>query len=193
MRLPIAAHTQRPWRIHRIAPDFAVLDVWAYRTPGAGPDDLATVLSAIEASASRDTGPSLTRLLFAVRWKLGELFGWDAEQSVPSLIERLPDDLRSPGAGTPMRGLPFTLLFHTRNEVAMEVVNRTVHGVAHLGWVRTREGDYQLRMAVLVKPNGVLGRAYLAAIAPFRHLIVYPAMTRQWERAWRERAGSTVN
>lgn len=192
MRLPIGTHTQRPWRIHSVAPDFAVLDVWAYRCPGAGPDDLATMLSAIQASASHDSGPSLSRLLFAVRWKLGELFGWDdGETTVPSLTERLPEDLRHPEAGAAMTGLPFTLLYQTHDEVAMEVVNRTVHAVAHLGWVRTRDGDYQLRMAVLVKPNGLFGRAYLSAIAPFRYLIVYPAMTRQWERAWRERAGSS--
>lgn len=189
MRLPNAAHTQRPWRIHRIAPDFAVLDVWSYRTPGAGPDDLATMVAAIQAAGSRDTGPSLSRLLFAVRWKLGQAFGWDARQpNVPSLIERLPDDLRQPECGTPIPGLPFTLLYRAHDEVAMEVLNQTVHAVAHLGWVRTRGGEYELHMAVLVKPNGLLGRAYMAAIAPFRHLIVYPAMTRQWERAWRERA-----
>lgn len=33
-------------------------------------------------------------------------------------------------------------------------------------------------MAVLVKPNGALGVAYPAAIAPFRHLAVYPLMMR---------------
>jgi hypothetical protein len=27
----------------------------------------------------------------------------------------------------------------------------------------------------------------MAAIKPFRYLIVYPALTRQWERAWRDR------
>ena len=43
-------------------------------------------------------------------------------------------------------------------------------------------------MAVLVRPNGVLGPAYLAAIAPFRHLIVYPLMMRDIGRAWRERS-----
>ena len=43
-------------------------------------------------------------------------------------------------------------------------------------------------MAVLVRPNGALGRAYLAAIAPFRHLIVYPLMMRDIGRAWRERS-----
>jgi hypothetical protein len=42
-------------------------------------------------------------------------------------------------------------------------------------------------MAVLVKPNGRLGNLYMAAIAPFRHLIVYPPMIRQIGRNWRAR------
>jgi hypothetical protein len=44
-------------------------------------------------------------------------------------------------------------------------------------------------MAVLVKPNGLLGTAYMAAIRPFRHLIVYPPLMRGIERDWRARAG----
>jgi len=43
------------------------------------------------------------------------------------------------------------------------------------------------QMAVLVKPNGLLGTAYMAAIAPFRHLIVYPRMIREIGRKWRAR------
>ena len=42
-------------------------------------------------------------------------------------------------------------------------------------------------MAVLVKPNGLLGTAYMAAITPFRHLIVYPRMMREIGREWRAR------
>ena len=38
MRLPNAAHTSRPWRIHALTPDFRLEDVWALPTPG-GPDD----------------------------------------------------------------------------------------------------------------------------------------------------------
>ncbi|WP_204328156.1 DUF2867 domain-containing protein [Streptomyces aureoverticillatus] len=49
-------------------------------------------------------------------------------------------------------------------------------------------GDHELRMAVLVKPNGRFGQLHMAFIAPLRHLIVHPALTRQWERAWRDRA-----
>jgi len=42
-------------------------------------------------------------------------------------------------------------------------------------------------MAVYVKPNGPLGSAYMAAIKPFRYLIMYPQMIRELERQWRER------
>jgi hypothetical protein len=59
----------------------------------------------------------------------------------------------------------------------------------HLGWVRDETGGYRGQMAILVKPNGLLGTAYMAAIRPFRHVIVYPPMLRQIERQWRERAG----
>lgn len=43
------------------------------------------------------------------------------------------------------------------------------------------------RDLVVAGPDPDLGRLYMAAIKPFRYLIVYPALTRQWERAWRDR------
>jgi hypothetical protein len=57
--------------------------------------------------------------------------------------------------------------------------------VLHLGWVPDGAGGYRGQMAVLVKPNGLLGRAYMAAIKPFRHLIIYPQLIRGFGRAWR--------
>jgi len=39
MKVPSTAHTSRPWRIHEIAGDFHVEDVWALPTPG-GREDL---------------------------------------------------------------------------------------------------------------------------------------------------------
>jgi hypothetical protein len=41
----------------------------------------------------------------------------------------------------------------------------------------------------LVKRNGLLGAAYMAAIAPFRHTIVYPQLTRAIGRDWQKRSG----
>ena len=60
-------------------------------------------------------------------------------------------------------------------------------GVTHIGWVSDGAGGYRGQMAVLVKPNGLFGTAYVAAIKPFRHLFVYPPMIRRIGREWRDR------
>jgi len=39
-------------------------------------------------------------------------------------------------------------------------------------------------MAVYVKRNRLLGHAYMAAIIPFRHLVVYSPMLRDIGRRW---------
>ena len=54
----------------------------------------------------------------------------------------------------------------------------------HIGRISDETGGYRAQMAVLVKPNGLLGSLYMAAIRPFRRLIVYPPMLRQIERRW---------
>jgi hypothetical protein len=192
MRLPDTAHTSRPWRIHELAPDFELVDVWALPTPG-GPDEFPRLVHAITAGSLSKSPSAAVRVLWAIREKVGELLGWDRPETgvgarVPTLRERLPDDLRaSPG---PVPGsLPFTPLYLLDDEWAGEIANQTVHGVMHLGWVPDGTGRYRGQMAVLVKPNGLLGAAYMAAIKPFRHLVVYPAVIRQIEREWRGRKG----
>lgn len=192
MRLPDTEHTARPWRIHAIAPDFRLEDVWAYRTPGAGADDFPLMLDALRAAGGLNEYPPVVRFLFAVRWKLGALFGWDEPRQglvgrVGSLCDRLPPDLRQEAAGSPVPNAPFTMVYELPDECAIELANKTVHDICHLSWVPTEDGAYELRMAALVKPNGLFGRLYMAAIRPFRYLLVYPALTRRWERAWRDR------
>ena len=99
------------------------------------------------------------------------------------LLDRLPDDLRK-HPGPDFDALPFTSVYLLDDEFAAEIANATMHGVMHLGWVPDRAGAYRGHMAVLVKPNGLCGSAYMAAIRPFRHLIVYPALMREMEREW---------
>ena len=105
---------------------------------------------------------------------------------MPTLRNRLPADLREAPPGPGFDALPFVPLYLTDDEWAAEIANRTMHGVMHIGWVPDQAGGYRGQMAVLVKPNGPLGAAYMAAIRPFRHLIVYPPMMRQVEQEWRE-------
>ncbi|MFB7470153.1 DUF2867 domain-containing protein [Kitasatospora sp. NPDC056184] len=192
MRLPLTAHTGRPWRIHGLAPDFRTEDVWAFRTPGAGPGDFGVMLDAMRAGGGFARQSRANRFLFVVRWKLGALLGWDRPDTglgtrVRSLRERLPRELAETVDATAPDRLPLTPVYRLEDEDVRELANRTVHTLMHLGWVPTGNGGHELRMAVLVKPNGLLGRCYLLLIAPFRHLIVYPALTRQWEQAWRDR------
>jgi hypothetical protein len=183
-RLPDSAHTSRPWRIHEIASDFRLEDVWALPVHGDVGDFHALVRGIAAGDPSR--GSRLVRALWTVRWKLGELLGWDeAEDGLderPTLRQRLPVELRD-APGPDFETLPFTSLYLTEDEFAAEIANRTMHGVMHLGWLADETGgQHHGQMAVLVKPNGLLGVMYMAAIRPFRHRIIYPAMIRQIER-----------
>src|SRR5215203_308776 len=76
MRLPNTAHTSRPWRIHEIARDFRLEDVWALPTPG-GPDDFPRLVRQIAAGDPSRSWSGAARALWALRWKVGELLGWD--------------------------------------------------------------------------------------------------------------------
>jgi hypothetical protein len=189
MSLPSTAHTSKPWRIHELTADFRLEDVWALPTPG-GPDDFSRLVRLI-APGDPSTGSSCAvRTLFAIRWKVGELLGWDGldtghSPTRPTLRDRLPVDLRDTSSGLHFDALPFTALYLIDDECAAEIVNRTVHGVLHIGWVPDQTGGHHGQMAVLVKPNGLLGTGYLAAIKPLRHLIVYPTLMRQIGREWR--------
>jgi len=191
MRLPKTAHISRPWRIHDIMRDFRLEDVWALPTPG-GRDDFPRLVQEIASRDPSEESSRVSRTLWAIRWKVGGLLGWDGPDAglgsrVPTLRDRLPVDLRDAPSGPDFNR--FTSLYLLDDEWAAEIANRTVHGVMHIGWVPDGTGGYRGEMAVYVKPNGLLGTGYMAAIAPFRHLIVYPSLMRQMGRKWQARVG----
>lgn len=200
MRLGKTAHTSRPWRVHELTEDFDLEDVWELPTPG-GPDDLARL---VQQFTSPSEEPLVLRALFALRWKVGELFGWDKPGSgvgdrVPSLRDRLPADLRKAPRGPDLRTVPgreamegppiFSSVYQTHDEWLAELSNKTAHALLHIGWVPDYSGSgYHGQMAVLVKPNGRFGKAYMAAIKPFRYAIVYPLLLRSIGRQWQMQA-----
>ena len=190
MTLPESAHTSRPWRIHELTRDFDLEDVWALPAHGCS-DEFPLLVEGFTSGDPEQTPSGAARALWKIRWKVGELLGLDDEEAgvgsrVPTLRDRLPADLRD-SPGPKFDSLPFEPLYLLDDEYAAEISNRTVQGVMHLGWVPDETGGYRGQMAVLVKPNGLFGKTYMAAIRPFRHRVVYPAMMRQIERQWRER------
>jgi hypothetical protein len=189
MRLPNSAHTSRAWRIHELTYDFRLEDVWAL--PGVGgPDDFARLVQMMASLDPSQSSSRAVRALFATRRKIGELLGWDGPDAgvgsrVATLRDRLPPDLRDGPQGPASDALPFTSLYLTEHEWAAEAANQTVHGVIHIGRVPDDTGGFRVHMAIYVKPNGVVGNVYMAAIRPFRYLVVYPSILRQLERTWR--------
>src|SRR5690242_7548820 len=125
MRLTTSTHAAQPWRIHELTPDFRLEDVWALPTPG-GPDDFPELVRLLAAGDPAKRLPGIARLLWEARFKLGGLLGWDDSKAgvgsrVPSLRERLPDDLREAPCGPAFDSLPFTSLYLLDNEFAAEM------------------------------------------------------------------------
>jgi hypothetical protein len=198
MRLPNLAHTSSPWRIHEIAPDFKLEDVW--ELPGRGrPGDFPRLVEMITSFDPARSSSCVSRALWDIRWQLGRLLGWDDSDGgldvrVATLRDRLPADLVRRGRGPDFAALPFMPLYLSDDEFAAEIANKTMHGVMHIGAIEDEDeaGSFRAQMAVLVKPNGRLGNAYMAAIRPFRYLIVYPALMRQGRKLWEHSGGSAA-
>jgi hypothetical protein len=193
MRLAAETFAERPWRIHELTPDFRLEDLWG--VPGQGaPDDFARLIELIAAQDPEHGSSATARALWSLRWKLGDLLGLDGpgaglDARVPTLRDRLPADLQDAPTGPEFAVLPFRPLYLLDDEFAAEIANGTMHGVMHVGRVAADDGRAAAELAVLVKPNGRLGNAYMAAIRPFRHLVVYPAIMRDSRDLW-ERAGA---
>jgi uncharacterized protein DUF2867 len=202
MKLSNAEHERRPWRIHGLLPDFILEDVWALPTQG-GPEDFQALVDLFVSFDPTEADSLPARFLWSFRDRLGSWFdlgeisaAGDArgtgELPIPgtaetSLRDRLPPDLRDADSNFPSSPLPFVPLYLTDREAAAEISNKTVHGVIHLAWVDRDDGRYEGRMAIYVKPRGAFGRAYMAVIKPFRYWVVYPALMRQMELAWKSR------
>ncbi len=187
MRLAVTEHTSRPWRIHGLARGFRVEDVWALPVAGRR-EDFPRLVAQLAAADPLRGSSRASRVLWVARERAGALLGWDDPGAglgsrVPALRGQLPADLlRAPGPE--FAALPFTSLYLLGDEFAAEMANRTVHAVMHVGWVPDDSGGYRGQLAVLVRPNGVLGAGYMAAIRPLRNLIVYPRMMRDLGKRW---------
>lgn len=184
--LPNSEFTSRPWRIHQLIDGFVLEDVWAMPISG-GPDDLATMVRYATSDQNTDSN-IVVRGLFALRWRLGSLFGWDSDRQqvgerVASLRDNLPEDLRAV-RGPDMPTKPFQSVYLTHDEWTSEFSGAMGHIVMHHGWVQRADGSYYSQMASLVKTFGTFGKLYMHGIRPIRRLVVYPLWFREVRRKW---------
>jgi hypothetical protein len=175
-----------PLRVHAFLAGVPLHDVWEVDLPRTrGGITLVEFLR--RARGLFVQLPPAVRGLLSVRFFVGALFGWD--QPTPSFFsesfaQRLTDQDRARSlapAGTP-DGL-FRIVYRFENEQLDEVVNRTVHAGALSALIEAPAG-YRFYFAVYVREVSPFTPLYMAAIDPFRKLIVYPALLRSVSAQW---------
>jgi len=179
-----------PLRVHAFLAGVPLHDAWAVDLPRTrGGITLAEFLRRTGNLFQRPS--AAVKALLSVRFFVGGVFGWD--RATPgsvseSFAQRLTDEDRARSlapAGMP-DGL-FRIVYRFENEQLDEVVNRTVHAGALSALVEADVG-YRFYFAVYVREVSPFTPLYMAAIDPFRKLIVYPELLRgvsaQWSAAF---------
>ena len=170
-------------RAHAILDDVPLHDVWRLDLPGGGSGrtvaDIRSLVSEIRPSG-------LVRLLFAIRWRLGKLFGWgrDSAGSEDMFQLRITEADRARSTVAPgTRDGPFTVLYVHPTEAMSEIRNSTVHAALVCALIPRKDG-YRLLWAIYVKPVGRLTALYMFLIDPFRRWVVYPSLLSRLHRSW---------
>jgi len=191
MRIHPDEFRARPLRVHALLHDVPLEDAWAVPLSGGGAGRTILDVRAVMV-AGREAAPAMVRGLFWLRGAIGTLFGWDNQRlawQAESYVDRLSPADRAQSLVPP--GTPdgsFSLLYRFEDEQLGELRNATVHAFASLS-IRPTPGGYLAYLGVFVQPVHRFTRRYMAAIAPFRRLVVYPAIIRKMQRAWAERYG----
>ena len=189
MRIGPREFRARPLRVHALLHDVPLEDAWAVPLSGGGAGRTVQDLRAVMV-AGRETAPALVQGLFRLRGRIGALFGWDHQRpawNAQSFADRLSPSERAQSLVVP--GTPdgsFRLLYRFEDEQLSELRNATVHAFASLS-IRPAPGGYLAYLGVFVQPVHQFTRLYMGAIAPFRRLVVYPAIIRSMQSAWAER------
>jgi hypothetical protein len=171
-----------PLRAHQFLADVPLHDVWAVDLPG--PRGGITLDEFLRVANERLFTPTpVVRGLLRLRLLAGRLLGWDHPLTDA-------DRARSLAPAGVREGL-FRVVYRFENEKLVEVINRTVHAAALSALIETANG-YRFLFAVYVRSVGRWTPWYMAAIDPFRRLIVYPSLMRSvrasWDRAVRDGA-----
>jgi len=198
-------HRGRPWRVHTLCPDFTLLDLWTIpieAVPARG-QDFASFYRVFVANGTT-TDSVLANLLFATRFWLGRMFHLDdaARIAIPgcqetSVADRLSTEDRAANHADritlPTAPVPVSPIYLYEDEALLEISNRTIHALLHLGWVDGSAGHKIVVLAVYIKSRGLWSDAYMTLIKPFRHALVYPPWIARICRAWDEAVTATIS
>lgn len=176
-----------PLRVHKFLAGVPLHDAWMVELPRLRPG--ITLHEFLQETNERIFRPSpAVRGLLSLRFLIGRLFKWDrprmSTQVEPTFADRLTDADRTQSL-TPagVREGHFRSIYEFENEKLVELLNRTVHAAA-LSALFEDANCYRFYFAVYVRNVSRLTPFYMAAIAPFRRLIVYPSLLRSVRANW---------
>ena len=191
-QIDVSKHMQHPWRAHALLRDFEIEDVWRLPITLTADQSAALVRGRLLGSLADIQHQGLPGFLFKIRIFVGNVLGWNDEPETEVALR--PGSLRERYAKAEgltaeqlpkLTGAQFAPVYLLENEFLDEIENATVQAALHLGRVPINDSDFTMQMTIYVKPKGLFGRTYMAAIKPFRHWIVYPAIMRLVEKRWR--------
>ncbi len=149
MRRPHSDHTARDWRVHALARDFELLDVWRYPIRIRSDVPLRGFVGfLVHTQSEMVAGRGFAATLFRLRGWLGRTFGWDEDHSERAGVSTRARDSHSlrhrlePAGSTDVLAnaentfgsdLGFDPLYMTDDESLSEIQNDTVHALMHLG------------------------------------------------------------
>jgi Protein of unknown function (DUF2867) len=189
MRVDPADFRRLDLRCHTLLRDVPLHDVWAIPLENGGPGRRIQDLRALLRDDRRPPTNAAVRALFALRWWLGRNLGWDDERHDPagaSYLHRLTEADRFQSQVPPgTRDGPFRVLYVLDDESLSEIRNATVHGFMALALTQ-RDRGYIVYMGVYVEAVSRFTKLYMSLIDPFRRFVVYPALGRLVQQAWRQ-------
>jgi Protein of unknown function (DUF2867) len=185
-QIPRQEFERLPLRVHEFLAGVPLHDVWAVDLPWTRPGITLDEFRRM-ANVRLCTLSVVTRALLRVRFFIGRLLGWDREPA-PTKWDRFATRLttvdRSKSltpAGT--REGPFRVVYRFENEELLELINLTAHAAALSALVESANA-YRFYFGVYVCNVSPVTPIYMAAIAPFRKLVVYPSLLRSIRARW---------
>jgi len=200
------SHYSQPWKVHEIAQDFELLDVWEFPilADSSRGQDFLFFLRMMQQpppeNVNRFASVKLlaARLLVSLRMFLGEVLGLDKNiNTLPipgcqetSLKDRLSIEDRKRSIDLSELGIAdsdsdtWRIVYLYEDEMLTELSIDFAHALMHLGWVHKSGNYFTARLAVYAKPRGMLGNCYLKLIMPFRRAIIYPSLMENVKNIW---------
>lgn len=200
------SHYSQPWKVHEIAQDFMLLDVWEYPilADNSRDQDFLFFLKMIKKPPADKVNRSVSikflaaGFLISLRMCLGKILGLDKNiNTLPipgcqetSIKERLSmEDLKRSLALLEL-GISdsdnetWRVVYLYEDEMLTELSIDFVHVLMHLGWVHKSGNFFTAQLAVYAKPRGMIGNLYMKLIMSFRRFIIYPALMENVKNTW---------